>query len=613
MTGITKHKLKYQIFLDGQEMKDLPLITLSISNEINRIPKAKIKLYHSVEYNAAGSVDQPKFEFQKSEYFNSIPTEDVPQFVPGQKIEIRIGNEKEEPSSLFEGRITKQRLEADNNSSVFLFIECKHEANKLTLFKRTRVLHHLSDQADTDSDGKINAVEELTILKKLIENNSNLTLKWDNEVKELKQENLVQYNCSDWDFLITRAEIHGLVCMVDSDQLILTNPKLQEQASYQLKTKENLVEFEAEYNEVQQADQYNFSNWVSESDDTNDSENKNNSIGTNKDSANIKGSQDISYGAELEQQEINQLKNNLEARQNQGLLTASATIFGTSKINLLDTVEIEGFKGHWDGKTIVSSINHVLYDGKWHTYLDFGLSSVLHQEKFDIGSNQNPFIPPTAGLIYGKVEKYVKAQNGNEMVQVSIASASTSKDQRTIFARLSTPSGGKNGGVVFRPDKDDEVIIGFIENDPRFPVILGSLFNGNNTSPYSLEKDGSDLVQKQTGFSFFEGWNLSLHSEDNLLSISSPKGLSFELTDDGKNSKSITMKYDDSNAITIDKDGISIKGSKITMDAGTGNIEMSSMTTKINSDNEIALESTQLSASAKAMLELSGSITQVNS
>jgi uncharacterized protein involved in type VI secretion and phage assembly len=30
---------------------------------------------------------------------------------------------------------------------------------------------------------------------------------------------------------------------------------------------------------------------------------------------------------------------------------------------------------------------------------------------------------------------------------------------------------------------DDEVIVGFLESDPRFPVILGSLFSEKNKPP----------------------------------------------------------------------------------------------------------------------------------
>ena len=45
-----------------------------------------------------------------------------------------------------------------------------------------------------------------------------------------------------------------------------------------------------------------------------------------------------------------------------------------------------------------------------------------------------------------------------------------------IWARMIFEDAGNNRGKIFWPEKDDEVIIGFLNSDPRNPIVLGSLF-----------------------------------------------------------------------------------------------------------------------------------------
>ncbi len=610
MAQVVTQNIESEILIEDTLVENLPLISLSVSNEINRIPRAKLQVhYRRMPFEADTT---STYQFQEASNFNPIPTSPTPEFKPGQKIEIKLG-EEDKTESVFVGYITKHRIEANNNGSFYLFIECKHIANQLTINKRTRVLHHFDDQAGVSSDGTINKIDELSVLQKLVKKGSGdaLDLKWDNDVQSLKQENLIQYEVSDWDFVLTRAEIHGLVCIANSNELKLTSPKIQSSTDLEITLGENLLQFEAEFNEVQRAKNYTFANWVSDADQQNELDQKNQNVESN--TSKIQSDVEITYSAELEEQELNALQKNLEQRQEAGLMEGTATVSGTNEFKLLDTISLKGFNAPWDQNTIISGIKHVFKHGTWHTHLQCGISPENHQDTYQTGGSNgsNPFIPSSSALIYGKINRYVTSSNGNEMAEISITSASNEEDHRTIYARLSSFAAGSKAGAVFRPAENDEVIVGFINSDPRFPVILGCTYNSSNESPYALESEGGELVQQEVGFSFYDGWNLSLNSKEKTMSLSTPKGQKFELAADDQE-QSITMLYDDSNSIVIDKDGVKINASKISLKSEKGDIEIDSMNTKINATVEVDIQGSQFKAAAKATAEVSGSITQVN-
>jgi len=49
-----------------------------------------------------------------------------------------------------------------------------------------------------------------------------------------------------------------------------------------------------------------------------------------------------------------------------------------------------------------------------------------------------------------------------------------------IWARVATPLAGLRRGAYLIPDVDDEVLVTFVGGDPRMPVVVGSLWNGQN-------------------------------------------------------------------------------------------------------------------------------------
>jgi uncharacterized protein involved in type VI secretion and phage assembly len=72
-------------------------------------------------------------------------------------------------------------------------------------------------------------------------------------------------------------------------------------------------------------------------------------------------------------------------------------------------------------------------------------------------------------------------------------SPDTGGSRYETWARLATFMAGNNRGSWFIPDVDDEVLIVFEGGDPRRPYVIGSLWNGKDTPPESMDGAGKNF------------------------------------------------------------------------------------------------------------------------
>jgi uncharacterized protein involved in type VI secretion and phage assembly len=147
-----------------------------------------------------------------------------------------------------------------------------------------------------------------------------------------------------------------------------------------------------------------------------------------------------------------------------------------------------------------------------------------------------------------------------------------------IWARVAVPFAGKDRGALFIPDVDDEVLVTFVGGDPRFPIVLGGLWNGAQNPP---EQFGGSCVDRWT-ITGKAGTRIAIVEESSgsaKIEFKTPNGISGTLTDGSGGS----IKFEDTggNSITIDSQGISLQGaSKVKVSAGQ--VEVSAGMVKVD-------------------------------
>ena len=77
----------------------------------------------------------------------------------------------------------------------------------------------------------------------------------------------------------------------------------------------------------------------------------------------------------------------------------------------------------------------------------------------------------------------VQDPDGLNRVQVELLSHRGAPQQDgTLWARVATPCAGGRKGAFLIPDVGDEVVVSFINGDSRYPIVLGSLWNGRDAA-----------------------------------------------------------------------------------------------------------------------------------
>lgn len=164
-------------------------------------------------------------------------------------------------------------------------------------------------------------------------------------------------------------------------------------------------------------------------------------------------------------------------------------------------------------------------------------------------------------------------------------------EEYRAWARLATMMAGNNRGTWFIPDIDDEVLVSFEAGDPRRPIVVGALWNGQDTPPQQIDNDNNVKVIHSR-----EGIRIAFDdSVGNVkLTLETPGGNRVELDDGGQ---SIMLMDSGGSSIKIDPSGITldtgknvninatllkIAASMVTVDAG-----MSKFSGVVQSDTNI--------------------------
>lgn len=564
----------FTILIEGEEIsREYQVAALTIIKQVNRISTAKILL---LDGDPAGG----DFTVSNSDLF-----------VPGKEIEVTGGYHSQE-TSLFKGIITGHGIKTRQGRPSFLTIDCRHAAFRMSLYRRSAYFY---EQKDSD------------VFNRLADNYS-LT----NEIEDTRVEyaELVQYDCSDWDFLLTRAEANGQQVLTNDEQLKVAAPNFSADPALTLVYGATLLEFEAEIDARDQIASVSSKGWDFTGQELLSSD------GT-ADDVIAPGNLNFDELAEVAEQDApeqnsgGQLKEDeLQAWADARLQKARlAKVQGRAKctgINIQpgDLVELQGVGERFNGSAFVSGVRHEFSRGPWTTDIDIGLPAEWFAETFPVNSPPaSGLLPAISGLQIGIVTSIGDDPDGEDRVKVKVPIISTEDDG--VWARVAALDAGDSRGTFWRPEIEDEVVIGFLNDDPRDPIILGMLNSSAKPAPLTGNDDNHEKgIVTRSGMKML--WN-----DDKIsLTIETPAGKKIVLDEDAD---SILLEDDHSNKLQLDSSGITYESEGDIVIKATGDLKLEGMNVEIKAQMELKAEGgveAKLTGGATAKVE--GGVVMIN-
>ncbi|MBK8558155.1 MAG: hypothetical protein IPL65_21540 [Lewinellaceae bacterium] len=161
------------------------------------------------------------------------------------------------------------------------------------------------------------------------------------------------------------------------------------------------------------------------------------------------------------------------------------TTLGSSTIKLNTPVELSGFGARFNGLALVTAVHHSIDAGQWKTTLQFGNATdgvVVRQPTSSLPNSE--MVPPINGLQNGKVLKIDGDPDHSFRIQVLVPAIDPVVP---IWARMAQFYATSQQGLFFMPEINDEVVMGFLNEDPRYPIVLGSMYSSKIKAAYAAD------------------------------------------------------------------------------------------------------------------------------
>jgi Rhs element Vgr protein len=563
-----------EVLVDGTELSNrYQIISINISHGINKIPAARLVIVDGEPNKADFSVNSGN------------------DFKPGKKIGIKLGY-RSELENVFSGFILSNSLRIRNDRPEMI-LEARDKSFRMTINKGNRYFSEKLDSEISEQLFQENGITELHI-----------------ENSGFRQKQLVQPNTIDWDFMISRIDISGLFCTIANAQVTIRKPDLNGEAKLKLTFGDDILELKVEMDARTQNTLASASVWDSASQNMVTGESETVTIAgesnmLSEDLAQVAGKPfEMRTSVSLSQEEAKSIADTKKTRQVLSKIRGTVSYQGNNKITPGDFLQIDGVGSNFSGKHFISEVQHEYSEGDWITQATLGWQEQFFSEQISPAQSISAtgHITGIDGLQIGIVTDIV--DSGGEF-RVKLRMPAINANDEGMFARISTLDAGNNRGTFFRPEIGDEVIVGFINNDPNQPVILGMLHSSAKSSPLK-----PDSANNQKGYFSRNGVKLLFDDGENSMKIETPGGMTFEMNDSGS---TITIKDNTGNKILMETSGISIEAPvNLTLKAGA-TLSLGAPQLSFKADGIINVEgSGGLNMKSGGIAEIKGSLVKIN-
>ncbi|TCI93209.1 type VI secretion system tip protein VgrG [Tenacibaculum sp. M341] len=539
----------FKVLVDGKEITAVKNIV--VEKEINRIPYAQIIIVD-------GSASEQKFNLSNEGLL-----------IPGKEVEITSGYYSNE-ETIFKGIVVKHNIKVRDNSS-YLVVECMDESVKLTLGKKSAFFYD-----STDSD----------VIETLLSNNG---LSGEVEATTTTHAELIQYRTSDWDFMLTRAQANGKLCFIDDGEITIAKPDASGEEVETVSYGQTIHEFDGEIDARDQFSTITSYSWNPTDQELIEAEAQDPGVALNGDLSSSDLADvfqienvELRHGGNLTQDELQEWSNAKALYQQLAKTRGRVKFQGIPSVKPGVCLNLEGISNRFNGKIYISGVRHEITEGNWLVDAQFGLSPKWFSETFKV--NETPgsgIMPAINGLHVGVVTQLESDPDGEDRILVQIPIINN--EEQGIWARVATLDAGDNRGTFFRPEIEDEVIIGFINDDPNDAVVLGMLHSSTKPAPITAADDNHEkgLVTRSEMKMIFNDDKISYVLE-------TPAGKKVTLDEDAG---IVQLEDEHSNIMTFNDSGITIESA--------GDIT-------IKASGDLNMEGTNVNVKASAALKAEG-------
>ena len=153
---------------------------------------------------------------------------------------------------------------------------------------------------------------------------------------------------------------------------------------------------------------------------------------------------------------------------------------------------------------LVVHVEHTIED---HSHRSSDRTGIFYENRFRAIPKATPFSPPrstpkpeirgpqTAVVVGKSGEEIHTDEHGRIKVQFHWDRHGKKDENSSCWLRVAQVWAGKGWGGIAIPRLGQEVIVEFLEADPDRPIVTGSVYNGEQTPPYELQKH-----KTQSGF-----------------------------------------------------------------------------------------------------------------
>jgi Rhs element Vgr protein len=568
--------ITFALLINGKESTaSADVVRIIVRKGFNQLSSAEIVLLD-------GDVSEGSFDVSNSK-----------DFLIGNEIEVHAGYDGKK-EIIFKGIIIKQAIKSGENGSA-LTVTARNLAYSMALQRDSLVS---SDKTDSD------------VMRQLIQKHG---LKANVEDTSVQYETLTQFNCSDWDFLNMRAEANAMLVYTADDEIIVQKPKPAADAKLEISYGSLVYDFEMEMDGRTSFPDYKASAWNFTHQEPDLVEQKT-GLGETKqgnvsaaDLASALGNKTCKLAVPSSLNNPDVLSGWLDTRilhDNLSRITGHVTVQGFADIHPGDCINLQRVGDRFNGPTLVSGVEHRIEDN-WHTTIRFGLEAEVYARKYDDINDlkASGMLPAVNGLQTGKVVQIEEDPLGEDRVLVRLPHFPESED--SFWARVAAPDAGKERGVFFRPEIDDEVVVGFIDDHPNHAVILGMLNSSQLPAPIPAEKKNA-----LKGIYTREKIKLEFDDEKKCIYMETPGGNKLSISDEDK---AIALEDEHGNKITMNADGITVESAKALNLKASTDVVIEGSNINIKAQAAFKAEgASQAEVSSSGNAVLKGAVVQIN-